>query len=245
MESIGFEFNPYDGCIANRTINKKQHAIRFHVDDLMSSHIDPKVNDEFLAWLNKQYGSHGAVKATRGKVHEFLGVVYDFSEERILKLRMDEYVKRMLDDFSVKFSENDVVKTPGGNDLFERGKGKLLEKERNEEFHSVVAKGIFLGKRARPDIQTINSVLSTRIKGSNKSDWKKLVRLMKYLNGTRGRHLTLWMEDPTTIIWSVDASFGIHDDFISHTGATMTMGRGAILSVSRKQKIKHSKQHRS
>ena len=187
----------------------------------MSSHIDPKVNDEFLEWLNQQYGSHGAVKATRGKIHEFLGVVYDFSEEGILKLPMDEYVKRMLNDFSVKFSENEIAKTPGGNDLFKRGKGKSLEKERNEEFHSVVVKGIILGKPARPDIQTVNSVLSTRIKESNESDWKRLAQLMKYLNGTRGRHLTLKMEDPTTIIWSVNASFGVHDDFISHTGAVM------------------------
>ena len=110
-------------------------------------------------------------------------------------------------------------------------------KKKKEEFHSVVAKGIFLGKRARPDIQTGNSVLSTRIKESNESDWKKLVRLMKYLNGTKGRHLTLRIEDPTTIIWSIDASFGVHDDFVSHTGATMTMGRGAMQSVSRKQKL--------
>ena len=49
------------------------------------------------------------------------------------------------------------------------------EKERKKEFHSVVAKDIFLGKRAQPNIQTVNSVLSTRIKESNESDWKKLI----------------------------------------------------------------------
>ena len=44
----------------------KQHTIKFHVDDLMSSHIDPRVNDEFDVWLNKKYGAYGAVKGTRG-----------------------------------------------------------------------------------------------------------------------------------------------------------------------------------
>ena len=47
LEGIGFKFNPYDPCIANRSVKGKQHTIRFHVDDIMSSHIDPSVNDEF------------------------------------------------------------------------------------------------------------------------------------------------------------------------------------------------------
>ena len=47
IKSIGFELNPYDPCVANRTVNGKQHTITFHVDDIKSSHVDPKVNDEF------------------------------------------------------------------------------------------------------------------------------------------------------------------------------------------------------
>ena len=45
IEGIGFKFNDYDLCIANRMVNGKQHTVRFHVDDLLSSHVDPKVND--------------------------------------------------------------------------------------------------------------------------------------------------------------------------------------------------------
>ena len=52
LESIGFKFNPYDPCMANRMVNKLQHTVRFHVDDLKSSHKDPEVNTKFLAWLN-------------------------------------------------------------------------------------------------------------------------------------------------------------------------------------------------
>jgi hypothetical protein len=36
LESVGFEFNPYDPCVANRLIDGKQHTVMFHVDDLMS-----------------------------------------------------------------------------------------------------------------------------------------------------------------------------------------------------------------
>ena len=37
--------------------------------------------------------------------------------------------------------------------------------------------------------------------------------------------------------WYVDAAFGVHPDLKSHTGALVTMGRGAISSASRKQKV--------
>ena len=47
LESIGFLFNRYDPCIASRYVNGKQPAIRFHVDDLMSSHKDKKAKDGF------------------------------------------------------------------------------------------------------------------------------------------------------------------------------------------------------
>ena len=37
--------------------------------------------------------------------------------------------------------------------------------------------------------------------------------------------------------WSVDAAFAVHEDMRSHTGACLTMGKGAMLSLSTKQKI--------
>ena len=48
LEEYGFIFNNYDPCVANKMVNRKQWMVRFHVDDLMSSHADQKVNDNFL-----------------------------------------------------------------------------------------------------------------------------------------------------------------------------------------------------
>jgi hypothetical protein len=47
LESNGYKFNPYDPCVANKMIDWKRHTVRFHVDDIMCSHMDPRVNDEF------------------------------------------------------------------------------------------------------------------------------------------------------------------------------------------------------
>ena len=51
LEKDGYKVNPYDPCVANKIINGKQHTIMWHVDDLMASHVDPKVNDNFIKWV--------------------------------------------------------------------------------------------------------------------------------------------------------------------------------------------------
>jgi hypothetical protein len=53
IESIGFEVNPYDICVANRTTRGKQHTVTWHVDDVKSSHVDSEVNNDFEAWCEK------------------------------------------------------------------------------------------------------------------------------------------------------------------------------------------------
>jgi hypothetical protein len=47
----GFKLNPYDGCVANKTVNGKQITICFHVDDCKISHKSTKVVDESIDWL--------------------------------------------------------------------------------------------------------------------------------------------------------------------------------------------------
>ena len=61
LEEIGFKFNDYDACVANRTVKGRQHTIRYHVDDLLSSHEQKEVNDDFLTWLQSIFGKHKPV----------------------------------------------------------------------------------------------------------------------------------------------------------------------------------------
>jgi len=161
----------------------------------------------------------------------------DFTKPGTVVVDMTKYVHDMLDEFSVKFSPSEVAPTPALENLLVVQDSELLDKARKEEFHTFVAKGLFLCKRARPDIHPTIAVLCTRVQAPNQDDWKKLLRLMKYLNGTRGDKLTLSADDLSIVHWSVDASFAVHPDFKSHTGAGMTYGTGAIQTMSRKQKL--------
>jgi hypothetical protein len=126
----------------------------------MCSHMDASVNTVFEKWLNKLYGHHGKVTTTRGKIHDYLGMTFDFSEEGKVKIDMIEYMGAMVDDFSTHFKSTDIAPTPAAEDLFAEGDGNELDKQRAEEFHTFVAKGLFACKRARPDIHPTIAVLS-------------------------------------------------------------------------------------
>ena len=239
LEGIGFEFNPYDPCVANRMVNGSQQTILFHVDDLKSSHVDPAVNDEFAEWLQGKYGKHKKLEPQRGKQHEYLGMILDYTEKGKVKIDMRRYVADMIEDFPVKLRESDKSAYPASEDLFGQHQedDTMLSKTMAEGYHSTVAKGLFLSKRSRPDIQPSIAYLSTRVKAPTQTDWKKLVKMMKFLNATREDVLTLGAENLHVIKWYVDASFAVHEDYKSHTGAVMTFGHGAVQSLSRKQKL--------
>ena len=110
--------SPYDACVTNRTINGKQHTVTCHVDDLKSSHVDPKVNDVFHKWLEKTYGSDdiGNVEAGCGKVHEYLTKNLDYTEEGKMKIDTRKYLDAMISEFPHKLS--DKVKCPWNEKMF-------------------------------------------------------------------------------------------------------------------------------
>jgi hypothetical protein len=238
IESIGFKVNPYDPCVANRIVNGKQHTVTWHVDDLKSSHVDPNVNDEFLEWLKWKYASDeiGEVKAVRGHRHDYLAMVLDFSRPGVLQVDMTNYVKAMIDDFPVKLEG--IGTFPWTNKLFTVDpKSKKLDDERARIFHTFVMKGMFLCKRARQDIQPGIAFLATRTSEPNEGDWMKLIKILTFLKKTRDVVTAMKADDTQSIKWYVDAAFAVHEDYKSHTGATMTLGEGTLSSVSTKQKV--------
>ena len=69
----------------------------------MSSHVDSHVNDKFLGWLELKYGEHRKVKATKGKTHNLLGMIFDFCTKGKLKVDMSKYMQKMYKDFEKKY----------------------------------------------------------------------------------------------------------------------------------------------
>jgi hypothetical protein len=114
---------------------------------------------------------------------------------------------------------------------------KKLSDEVAAAFHTIVAKVLYVTKRARLDISLAIAFLTTRVRSPNIEDWEKLCDLMEYLRGDRDRPHILGTDNEGMLMWYVDASFAVHLNMHKHTGGGMTMGRGFPLSVSTKQKL--------
>ena len=88
LKKQGFKLNPYDGCVANKTVKGKQITICFHVNDCnkISHESIKKVVDSTIDWLRAEYegifeDGLGAMKVHRGKIHKYLGMSLNFSEK--------------------------------------------------------------------------------------------------------------------------------------------------------------------
>jgi hypothetical protein len=75
------------------------------------------------------------------------------------------------------------------------------------------------------------------VKQPDVDDYKKLRRMIQYLRLTRNLFLTLEADNVSVVKWWVDASYAVHADMRSHTGATMSLGKGAIYGTSTRQKL--------
>ena len=186
LKELRFESNPYDWCVVNNNINGKQCTIVSHVNDLMISHEDPKVVTSIIDSLSKKYGDVMPLFINRGKVYEYLGMIFNFETSEKVKITMYQYIDSVIegapDTYKISSRENGVgTTTPAPHNLYDvrdpesEGNTPLIDKEKNE-YHTLTAQCIYLSKRARPDLQTYIAFHCTRAQKLDIDDQKKLSR---------------------------------------------------------------------
>jgi hypothetical protein len=147
---------------------------------------------------------------------------------------MSSYTEKVL-DFYVKVLEPRRV--PGKKGVFLVSKSlAAVNLDEKQRFHTVVAKLLYLAKRARPDIITVVSFLCTRVKAPTMEDVEKLEYLLGYLHRTKLRSIVLEPRKPLFVEAYINASFAMHMDRKSHSGVIVLVGGIGVLFTSRKQK---------
>jgi hypothetical protein len=235
----GFVLNPYNNCVANKMIDGTQCTILWHVDDLKISHVKQKVLEDLIDMLNACYGELEPLTVTRGDIHDYLGMTLDYSTPGQVSIHMDDYISNLFEEAPADMAG--TATTPAADHLFSVNETPdYLDDVTSELFHHLTAKLLFLCKRARPDIQTAVAFLATRVKHLDKDDYKKLSRVIKYqyLRATPTMALTLEGGNDAHIVnWWIDASFAVHPDLKSHTGGTLSLGKGSVYLASTRQKL--------
>ena len=235
--AYGFKLNPYDGCVANKETPGGQLTVIWHVDDLKVSCEDKFEVTKLLLYLRDIYGEKN-FSYTRGKKHEYLGMDFDYSEEGVFRVSMIPYIDKVHQDFPEVVEK--TAPSPYTDYLFkvrDEDEAVYLPESQAILFHHSVAQLLFLGCRARRDIQVAVAFLTTRVKKPDEDDWGKLRRILQYLKGTRSLVLRLSVDNLSYSRWFIDASHQVHLDCKGQTGAGMTLGKGASICFSRKQKI--------
>ena len=231
LENLGFSKNAQDGCVFNRSNpDGSQTTIAVHVDDgLITAPNEPEI-DVLVDQLKDLFPD---LNVHRGHVHNYLGMVMDFSLPGKCKITMDKYVEDLLRDCKVA----GIATSPASEHLFEVRDLPMLSEADRQEFHTGVAKCLYLAKRTRPDILTPVAFLSTRVQKATADDWKKLERVYKYLRGTKELGIVLEPDNKLSMFAYIDASYGVHADYKSHTGMVVGIGRGPMFAKSAKQRI--------
>ena len=131
-----------------------------------------------------------------------------------------------------------TAKTPASEFLFKtREDVKVLPEKQVAIFHTFVVKNLFASKHAWPDISVAVAFLCTRVKNPDEDNWKKLIRLVRYLCGTAELPLILCADSATVVKWWVDSSHAIHLNMRSHSGGCISLGVGMPIMGSSKQKL--------
>jgi histone deacetylase 1/2 len=232
LESENFVANPHDICVFNRGMGADQITVCIYVDDLIITCRNDVMIEKFTQNLRNRYKE---IKVNQGNIHDYLGMRFDLSDPGKCKVTMDGFVQECLKYYRVEGN----AASPALPTLFEIDESsKLLDKKEADEFHSRVAKLLYLAKRVRPDILCAVSFLSTRVRNPTEQDVAKLDRVLKYISGTKELGLVLEIGEKLTVRSFVDASFGVHSDYKGHTGGMIVLGKSALVyTKSTKQKL--------
>lgn len=104
-------------------------------------------------------------------------------------------------------------------------------------FQNIVAKALYLVKRARPESLLAVAFLTTRVRSPDTNHWRKLEHLVEYLWKSADMPLILDASMSGVLNWFDVASFAVYSNMRRHTGISLTLGRGYPIVCSTKQKL--------
>jgi hypothetical protein len=154
------------------------------------------------------------------------------------KITMITYLKGVIRDFPEEITRRAALAASGH--LFtvrEDQYREPLDESRALAFHHTVAQLLCACPRALKDLHTAVAFLTTRVISPDEDDWEKLKRVVRYLKSRITLPLILMADNLNIIKWWVDTSYACHGDSRVHTEATMSLGKGSVSSMSKKQKI--------
>ncbi len=220
IKALGFQQNEKDPCVYSKGNN----------------HIGVYVDDQLLATKDKDILK---------KVNERFGQIFKMNASEELNWYLNVHIERDRSQKEIYLSQKLAV-------------GKLLEnfedlrpastpminseiKDENPDvdatkYRSTVGSLIYIMAGTRPDIAFAVSHVSRSLQNPKKRDWENVIRILRYLKGTKNYGLVLGGENSSNeIIGMADASWGNSEDRKSIGGYALFFRNSLIGWKSKKQ----------
>ena len=165
-------------------VNGKQITVQFFVDDLHISCENMDTIDGLIKDLSQKFKTNfQELTVTKGKVHDYLGINIDYSNNEYVKFTMYNFLEDVLSE--ARPDMNGRSKWPANAKLFDVDVTSTKLNVRDQDyFHWMVARLLFVAKRAQPDIQVAVAFLCTRVSSPSQQDYNKLSTVIKYIRET-------------------------------------------------------------
>jgi len=170
--------------------------------------------------------------------HLGLNINYDL-QQGIVKITQPKYIHQLCHD-SDTVLDTSVTYPILPSDIEADNKSVPHDADENvdtTEYLSTLHRLMYLATRSRPDILFATTYLSTKSHKPKRRHMTALSRIISYVSNTQNLALT-YKSDPLHPVTYIDASFNLHDDAKSHTGAIFKLSAdsGAVIAKSSKQK---------
>ena len=177
--------------MANKVVEGKIATIFHHVDDCKICHVSTHVVDETISLLKADFeiifeDGSGAMQVRGGKTHVYVRMTLDYTYPDQVWITMIKHVDDIIETFEqakLKFNDGFIKAkskrksrrssqiTAAPKNLFVVNKEcEALQDLDRESFHKVVAKSLYVAKRARPDVNTAISFLTKRVQRPDHED---------------------------------------------------------------------------
>ncbi len=222
----GYIVTPTDQCIFRKVSGSTICLLILYVDDILLFVNEEEIN-QVEAFMQREFKW---ITVTRGNKQSYLGMSIEVDNNRIT-VDMQYYTQQLLQDFT----HLTTYATPAVKESFNPTESAVLDAAAQKKFHTIVAKLLYLAKRARLDILTATSFLCTRVTKPTKSDQRKLLHVLGYLRLTIDYKYVIAPSQPLRVVAYIDAAFAMHADSKSHSGIAVFIAGVLVYSSSRKQ----------
>ena len=97
LMDLGFKLNPYDKCLANKTIDDKQCTVCWYIDNNAVSHVLGKVCKTVIDIIKSKF--EGKFTRNTGDEHTFLGMDISFLGDGKAAIATPQHMQEVKDGF--------------------------------------------------------------------------------------------------------------------------------------------------